>query len=223
MRASAPDVEVTVADALGGEVLDAVGHADTDAGLIHLAPADPAGAPGANAKPRVGAARAGDRGRRPRAAGGRVGGVEHPQARLERVDLAALRDGVLIAPARAAGPGLHEHVIAAWRSVDGDPDRIHETGTTTTALALVQGGAGVAIMPRGARRGRLARPGRGAAAPAPPGGRDRGRLAPQRDVPGPAPLPAPGVLDAGAGRPRPRPRPPRPLDPRVSDFHNHRL
>ena len=35
-------------------MLDAVGHADTDAGLIHLAPADPAGAPGANAKPRVG-------------------------------------------------------------------------------------------------------------------------------------------------------------------------
>ena len=29
MRASAPDVEVTVADAAGDEVLHAVGHADT--------------------------------------------------------------------------------------------------------------------------------------------------------------------------------------------------
>ena len=37
--------------------------------------------------------------------------------------------------------------MAAWRSVDGDPDRIHEAGSTTTALALVQGGGGVAIMP----------------------------------------------------------------------------
>ena len=146
MRASAPDVEVTVADAAGDEVLDAVGHADTDTGLIHLAPADPAGAPGANTKPRVARyeLEIAVVDREPLVA---VLAAGHPQAGGERVDLAALRDDVLIAPARASGPGLHEHVVAAWRSVDGDPDRVLETGSTTTTLALVQGGAGVAIMP----------------------------------------------------------------------------
>jgi DNA-binding transcriptional LysR family regulator len=146
MRASAPDVEVGVTDAAGADVLDAVGHADADAGLIHLGPADPAGAPGANAKPRAGqhALEIAVVDREPLVA---VLPVAHPQAAGERVDLATLRDDVLVAPARASGPGLHEHVLAAWRSVDGDPDRVLESGSITTALALVQGGVGVAILP----------------------------------------------------------------------------
>lgn len=146
MRSSAPDVEVTVADAPGDEVLDLVGHSDADAGLIHLGPADPTGPPGANTKPRVArhVLEIAVVDREPLVA---VVGSRHAQAGAERVDLSALRADVLIAPARASGPGLHEHVVAAWRSVDGDPARIQEARSTTTALALVQGGAGVAIMP----------------------------------------------------------------------------
>ena len=91
-------------------------------------------------------ARAGDRGRRPRAAGRRAGGGTPGRLGTRRSRGAARRRPDR--PGAGQRPGLHEHVVAAWRSVDGDPDRVHEAGTTTTALALVQGGAGVAIMPR---------------------------------------------------------------------------
>src|ERR1700754_737035 len=48
MRSSAPDVEVVVSDVAGAEVLDAVTHADIDAGLIGLGPAEA----GVRVKPR---------------------------------------------------------------------------------------------------------------------------------------------------------------------------
>ncbi len=138
MRASAPDVEVAVTDVPGAEVLDAVTHADIDAGLIGLGPAGPGGV---RVKPRSDLEIA-VVDREPLMA---VLPAGHAQAGEERVDLVALRREVLVAPTRASGPGLHEHVVAAWRSIDGE--LIQEAGSITTALALVQGGAGVAILP----------------------------------------------------------------------------
>jgi DNA-binding transcriptional LysR family regulator len=137
MRQSAPDVEVAVSDVPGASVLDAVTHADIDAGLIHLGPAEA----GVRVKPRSELEIA-VVDREPLMA---VLPAGHPQAAEERVDLDALRGEVLVAPTRDAGPGLHEHVVAAWRSVDGEA--LLEAGSITTLLALVQGGAGVAILP----------------------------------------------------------------------------
>src|ERR1019366_6589667 len=61
---------------------------------------------------------------------------------------------------------------------------------------------------RGARRGGLARTARDAAAPAPPGGRNRGRLAPRRNVSGAAPLLADRAGHPGTRRPGSRSRAP---------------
>ena len=134
MRASAPDVEVAVTDVPGAAVLDTVTHADIDAGLIHLGPAEA----GVRVKPRSELEIA-VIDREPLMA---VLPEGHVQAGAERVDLEALRTEVLIAPTRESGPGLHEHVVAAWQG-----SSVQEAGSITTLLALVQGGVGVAILP----------------------------------------------------------------------------
>jgi DNA-binding transcriptional LysR family regulator len=54
---------------------------------------------------------------------------------------------VLIAPSRASAPGLHARLLATWRASGGDPERIRESDSTTTILALVQAGLGVTMMP----------------------------------------------------------------------------
>ena len=54
---------------------------------------------------------------------------------------------MLIVPSRASAPGLNAHLLAVWRASGGDPERIRETDSTTTTLALVQAGLGVTMMP----------------------------------------------------------------------------
>jgi DNA-binding transcriptional LysR family regulator len=145
MRAEAPDVEVVESDMAGDAVHDRVGHGEADAGLLHVGPRDLT-EPETLARPG-----AGERAleiavvtREPLVV---VVPRTDDEAEKERANLAALTDRVLIAPARTSVPGLYEHATAAWRAVDGDPKRVRESGTTTTILALVEAGFGVAVMP----------------------------------------------------------------------------
>jgi DNA-binding transcriptional LysR family regulator len=146
LHAEAPDVTVEVRDVTEEVVLDRVSHVEADAGLVVLGPRDTAAgetsAQYAN----------GDRGletaviaREPLVV---VLPDGHPHATRERANLAALAEEVLIAPARGAVPSTHEHVIAAWRAVNGSADRIRESDSTTTTLALVAAGHGIAVLPQ---------------------------------------------------------------------------
>jgi DNA-binding transcriptional LysR family regulator len=146
LRSEAPDVTVEVRDVTEDVVLDRVSHAEADAGLVVLPPRDPLA-------PETGPlATHGDRGletavvaREPLVV---VLPHDHPQVSRELANLAALSEEVLIAPARGGVPGTHEHVVAAWRAVDGSAQRIRESDSTTTTLALVAAGHGITVMPQ---------------------------------------------------------------------------
>jgi DNA-binding transcriptional LysR family regulator len=146
LRSQAPEVTVDVRDVTEDVALDRVSHAEADAGLVVLPPRDSL-APATDPPPPKG-----DRGlqtavvaREPLVV---VLSAEHPQASRERANLAALSDEFLIAPARGGVPGTHEHVVAAWRAVDGSPERVRESDSTTTTFALVAAGHGITVMPQ---------------------------------------------------------------------------
>ncbi len=137
-HAQAPDVALSVADRGDAALLDWVSHGEADAGLLHLAPG------GAGAQRAARALETAVAAREPLVA---VLREDHPCAAAERADLVELTSDTLIAPARASAPGLNAHLLAAWRGSGGDAERIRETHSTTTTLALVQAGLGVTIMP----------------------------------------------------------------------------
>lgn len=138
MRADAPDVALAVSDVPEATVADHVRHGDHDTGLVYLPPVAAPARSDATLEVAVVA-------REPLVA---VLPRGHAQARGERADLAGLVGDVLIAPARAGVPGLHEHVMSAWTAVEGDSHRVRETDSLTTILALVAAGSGVTVMPQ---------------------------------------------------------------------------
>lgn len=137
LRDQAPEVSLSVADGNDAAVSDRVAHGEADAGLLHLAPRE-AGAVHDNGALETAVAT-----REPLMA---VLREDHPGANAERADLATITAGVLIVPSRASAPGLNAHLLAVWRASGGDPERIRETDSTTTTLALVQAGLGVTMM-----------------------------------------------------------------------------
>jgi DNA-binding transcriptional LysR family regulator len=134
--AQAPEVSLTVTDRHDADVLDRVGHGEADAGLLHLPPLDTA------ARPRT--VETAVAAREPLVA---VLRDDHPAAGGERADLAVLTSESLITPSRASAPGLHAQLLATWRANGGVDDRVRETDSSTTALALVQAGLGITMMP----------------------------------------------------------------------------
>jgi DNA-binding transcriptional LysR family regulator len=137
LSAQAPGVALSVTDRTDAAVLDRVSHGEADAGLLHLAPLETRTRHTRTLETAVAA-------REPLVA---VLRDDHPGATAERADLASLTGEVLIAPSRASAPGLHAQLLATWRASGGDPERIRETDSTTTTLALVQAGLGVTMMP----------------------------------------------------------------------------
>jgi DNA-binding transcriptional LysR family regulator len=136
LSSEAPEVSVSVTDRHDAAVLDRVLHGEADAGLLHLVPLELAAQPRtletavAVREPLVAVLR-----------------DDHPRAADERADLSLLTSEPLIAPSRASAPGLFEQLLAIWRANGGEDHQLRETDTTTTALALVQAGLGVTMMP----------------------------------------------------------------------------
>jgi DNA-binding transcriptional LysR family regulator len=74
--------------------------------------------------------------------------VKRLRARVDVLGIGRDRGSdTLIAPSRVSAPGLHSQLLATWRANGGDPERIRETDSPTTTLALVQAGLGVTMMP----------------------------------------------------------------------------
>jgi DNA-binding transcriptional LysR family regulator len=146
LHAEAPDVSVDVRDVTEDVVLDRVSHAEADAGVVVLPPRDPlAGETAALAAKGTRGLETAVIAREPLFA---VLPQDHPQAARERANLAALTGELLIAPARAGVPGVYEHVLAAWRAVDGKAERVRESDSTSTTFALVVAGHGIAVLPQ---------------------------------------------------------------------------
>jgi DNA-binding transcriptional LysR family regulator len=136
LSSQAPEVSLTISDRHDATVLDRVRHGEADTGLLHLAPLEAA----ARARTLETAVAA----REPLVA---VLREDHPGAAAERADLSLLTSEPLIAPSRASAPGLHAQLLATWRANGGEDDRVRETDSTTTTLALVQAGLGMTMMP----------------------------------------------------------------------------
>lgn len=137
LSSQAPEVSLSVTDRTDAAVLDRVSHGEADAGLLHLAPPETGARHARTLETAVAA-------REPLVT---VLPEDHPGAAAERADLSSLTSEALIAPSRSSAPGLHAQLIETWRASGGDPDRIRETDSTTTILALVQAGLGVTMMP----------------------------------------------------------------------------
>lgn len=138
LRSQAPDVAISVSAGTDAAVWDLVSHGEADAGLLHRSrqPADPEG--------RWRGLETAVAAREPLVA---VLREDHPVATHERADVVTLTAETLIAPAAASAPGLYEHLLATWKEAGGNPEHVRETDSPLTALALVEAGLGVAIMP----------------------------------------------------------------------------
>ena len=135
-------VDLTVTEATDADVVERVHRRDAHAGLLHLAP----GEPGRTRHPRA------------RARGLEVAVVAreplvavlpdtHPEAGGDRVDLSLVREARVVV-AEATGEGFAAHVRAAWAVAE--PDGAHgvvEAGSIVQAMALVEAGAGVTLLP----------------------------------------------------------------------------
>lgn len=136
-----PDLDLVIGEVSDVDVVDRVHRRDAHAGLLHLPPVDPG---------------------RVRHVHGRARGLEvavvareplvavlpedHPAAAEERVDLASL-PGPRVVLADAAGEGFAAHVRAAWSATATDAGARREAGSVMHALALVEAGAGVTLLP----------------------------------------------------------------------------
>jgi DNA-binding transcriptional LysR family regulator len=138
LRAQAPDVALSVANDTDDGVRDRVSHGEADAGLIHLAPRQAAPQGRWRALETAVAAR------EPLVA---VLRDDHPGAEHERADVVMLTSDTLIAPSQASAPGLHEQLVATWQAAGGNPEHVREADSTMTALALVEAGLGITMLP----------------------------------------------------------------------------
>jgi DNA-binding transcriptional LysR family regulator len=71
----------------------------------------------------------------------------HPAAQKERVELAALAEETILVPKKHEFGGLHEIVIEACHKAGFVPRKIQATRLLQTALCLLGGGLGVALVP----------------------------------------------------------------------------
>jgi DNA-binding transcriptional LysR family regulator len=132
-----PEVRLDLADAGPDEVVDLLWTRRVDLGALYLPPGGPDR--GADADLDVAVVRRDPLvAVLPRALADEVG---------ERVDLAALADQTFLAPARAARPGLHAHLLNACRGAGFEPARLREVGLAQTAVSLVAAGLGVSVLP----------------------------------------------------------------------------
>ena len=136
-----PDVDLALTEVSDANVVERVHRRDAHAGLLHLGPVAP------------GSARHGQ---------GRARGLEvavvareplvavlpegHAAADEERIDLSAL-DGNRVEIAEASGEGFAAHARAAWASAPAGSDVRHEASSVMHALALVEAGAGITLLP----------------------------------------------------------------------------
>lgn len=139
-----PDVDLRLSEVTDVDVVERVHHREAHAGLLHLPPAVPGGT---------------------RHVHGRAQGLEvaviareplvavlpegHPAASDERVDLASLA-GPRVVLADTAGEGFAAHTRAVWALVAGDGRTAgarHEAGSIMHALALVEAGVGITLLP----------------------------------------------------------------------------
>ena len=76
----------------------------------------------------------------------------HRLADQTSIDLHALKDETFLVPRRHAAIGFHELVVTACREKGFDPIRIQPTRLLQTAVALVGGGIGIALVPESFQR-----------------------------------------------------------------------
>lgn len=136
-----PDVDLALTEVSDADVVERVHRRDAHAGLVHLGPVTPG---------------------RTRHVQGRARGLEvavvareplvavlpegHKNAGDERIDLAAL-DGNRVLIAESSGDGFAAHARAAWKGAPVGSGVRHEAGSVMHALALVEAGAGVTLLP----------------------------------------------------------------------------
>ncbi|GAY07268.1 LysR family transcriptional regulator [Pseudonocardia sp. N23] len=136
-----PDVDLVMDEVADSEVVERVHRRDAHVGLLHLPPVEPG---------------------RPRHVHGRARGLEvavvareplvavlpegHPAAGSERVDLADLQ-GPRIMISDRAGEGFAAHARAAWADATRGDDARREVSSVMHALALVEAGAGITLLP----------------------------------------------------------------------------
>lgn len=77
--------------------------------------------------------------------------ADHAAASRDRIDLEDLRDQTFLLPKRHEFGGIHEVVVGACHRVGFIPARIQSTRLLQTAVALVGGGLGVALVPESFR------------------------------------------------------------------------
>jgi DNA-binding transcriptional LysR family regulator len=76
---------------------------------------------------------------------------KHAAVGKSAVDLKALSEETIFVPKRHVSPGFHELVLGACREAGFVPARIQSTRLLQTAVGLVAGGAGVALVPESFR------------------------------------------------------------------------
>ncbi|HKS44162.1 MAG TPA: LysR substrate-binding domain-containing protein [Amycolatopsis sp.] len=136
-----PEVDLVLAEGSDLDVVERVHRRDAHAGLLHLEP-------GGLGRTRHAASRA--RGlevavvaREPLVA---VLAETHPGAAQERIDLAEV-GGERVVVAAETGQGFAAHVRAAWEGAGRSGAVRHEATSVIHALALVEAGAGVTLLP----------------------------------------------------------------------------
>jgi DNA-binding transcriptional LysR family regulator len=136
-----PGVDLVLTEDSDPDVVERVHRRDAHAGLLHLEP----GGPGRtrHAASRARALEVAVVAREPLVA---VLARTHPAAGQERIDLAEV-GGERVVVTAEAGAGLAAHIRAAWAGAGRSSDARHEATSVMHALALVEAGAGVTLLP----------------------------------------------------------------------------
>ena len=136
-----PGVDLVLTEDSDSDVVERVHRRDAHAGLLHLEP----GGPGRtrHAASRARALEVAVVAREPLVA---VLAQAHPAAGQERIDLAEV-GGERVVVTAEAGAGLAAHLRAAWADAGRSSDARHEATSVMHALALVEAGAGVTLLP----------------------------------------------------------------------------
>ena len=138
-----PDVDLVLSEVSDVDVVERVHRRDAHAGLLHLPPAAPGRVRHVHARAR--GLEVAVVAREPLVA---VLPEGHGAASEERVDLVGLR-GPRVVLADSAGEGFAAHARAAWEGAAAGTDAgaRREAGSVMHALALVEAGAGVTLLP----------------------------------------------------------------------------
>lgn len=136
-----PGVDLVLVEVSDSDVIERVRRQDAHAGLLHLEPGAPGGAWSVQGRAR--GLEVAVVAREPLVA---VLPEAHPAAAEERIDLSEVGgDRVVIAD--AVGEGFAAHVRTAWAGAGASSASRHEAGSVLHALALVEAGAGVTLLP----------------------------------------------------------------------------